>query len=274
MTGISKAFNFAIAYLDDIIIFSRMAEEHLSYIRQVFEKLRAAKFSTKLSKCHFFSKETQYLGHILSTNGIQTLPSKMHAIQNMQPPTTPKQVHAFLGLVGYYRKFIKHFVKIAKPLTLLTCQQVKFDWTPSHHEAFLHLKESITQTPILHYPDPNKRYIVYTDTSDYACGTQLSQEHDGTEFPVVFLLHIFWETQRKWNTNEQEAYGVYYAITKWDYYLQGVDIIVRNDQKPLTKFLNGKDANKVNRWGLELATYNITFEWISGASNKAANCLS
>ena len=83
------------------------------------------------------------------------------------------------------------------------------------------------------------------------------------------------ETQRKWSTTEQEAYGVYYAVTKWNYYLQGADIIVRNDHKPLAKFLNGKNANnKVNRWGLELATYNITFEWISGAKNKAADCLS
>ena len=83
------------------------------------------------------------------------------------------------------------------------------------------------------------------------------------------------ETQRKWSTTEQEAYGVYYAVTKWKYYLQGADIIVRNDHKPLTKFLNRKNANnKVNRWGLKLATYNITFEWISGAKNKAADCLS
>ena len=83
----------------------------------------------KLSKCHFFSKEIQYLGHILSTKGIQPLPLKMQAIQNMHPPTTPKQVLAFLGLVGYYRKIIKNFRKIAKPLKLLICQQVKYDWT-------------------------------------------------------------------------------------------------------------------------------------------------
>ena len=174
-----------------------MAEHHLSHIRQVFEKLKAAKLSMKLSKCHFFSKEIQYLGHILSTKGIQPLPSKMQAIQNMHPPTKPKQVCAFLSLVGNYRKFIKNFMKIAKPLTLLTCQHVKFDWTPTHHEAFLHLKESITQAPILCYPDPNKRYIVYTDASDDTCRVQLSQEHDGTEFPIAFLLHTFSETQRK-----------------------------------------------------------------------------
>ena len=227
------------------------------------------------SKCSFFSKEIQYLGHILSATGIWPLPAKTHAIQNMKPPTTPKQVRAFLGLVGYYQKFIKGFAKIAKPLTLLTRQQVKFDWTPVHHATFLHLKEAIVQAPILHYPNPTKKYIVYTDSSDDACRAQLSQEHNGTEFPVAFLSHTFMETQQKWSTTEQEAFGVYYTITKWNYYLQGADIIVWNDHKPLAWFLNGKNTNnKVNRWSLELATYNICFEWISGAKNKAADCLS
>ena len=150
--------------------------------------------------------------------------------------------------------------------------EVKFGWTPNHHEAFLKLKESIIQAPILHYP---KKYIVYTDASDDACRAQLSWEHNGTEFQIAFLLHTFLETQRKWSTTEQEAYGVYYAITKWNYYLQGADIIVRNDHKPLTKFLNGRNANnKVNGWELELATYNLTIEWISGAHSKAADGLS
>ena len=121
----------------------------------------------------------------------------MQAIQQMQSPTTPKQVRAFLGLVRYYRKFIKNFAKIAKPLTLLTRQQVKFNWIPSHHTAFLTLKEAIIQAPILHYPNLNKRYIIYRDTSDVACRAQLSQEHDGMEFSIAFLSHTFTETQRK-----------------------------------------------------------------------------
>ena len=190
----------------------------------------------------------------------------------MNLPTTPKQVRAFLGLVGYYRKFIKGFAKVAKPLTR---QQVKFEWTPDHQTAFEHLKNAIVQAPILHYPNPNKTYIVYMEALDDACRAQLSQNHDGTEFPVAFLSHTFSETQWKWSTTKQEAFGVYYTITKWNYYLQGANIIVRNGHKSLARFLNGKNANnKVNRWSLELATYNITFEWISGARNKAADCLS
>ena len=162
-------------------------------------------------------------------------------------PTTPKQVQAFLGLVCFYWKFIKNFAKIAKPLTLLTRQLVKFDWTAVHHAAFLTLKEAMTQAPILHYPDPNWKYIVYTDASSDAYRAQLSQEQNGMEFPIVFLSHTFTETQSKWSTTEQEPYGVYYAVTKWNYYLQGANVIVHNDHKPLERFLNGKNANnKVN----------------------------
>ena len=104
----------------------------------------------------------------------------------------PKQV-----LLGYYRKFISNFVKIGKPLTLLTYQQAKFEWTLTHHNAFLRLKESVIQAPMLHYPNSKKCYIVYTDTSDDASGAQLSQEHDGTEFPIAFLSHTFTDTQQK-----------------------------------------------------------------------------
>ena len=174
MSGILKDFNFAIAYLDDIIIFSKTPWEHLSHIRMVFKKLKSANLSMKKSKCSFFSKEIQYLGHMLSVTGIRPLPAKTHAIQHMHPSMMPKQVRTCLGLVGYYRKFIKGFAKIAKPLTLLTRQQIKFEWTPEHHTAFLHLKEAIVQAPILHYPNPEKRYIVYTDASDNACRAQLS----------------------------------------------------------------------------------------------------
>ena len=115
----------------------------------------------------------------------------------MCPPTTPKQIHVFLGLVGYYRKFIKNFAKITKLLTLLTRQQVKFEWTPGHQEAFVKLKDSIIQAPILHYPNPSKRYIVCTDASDDTCRALLTQEYDGTEFPIAFLSNTFFGNPKK-----------------------------------------------------------------------------
>ena len=120
MTGVLKDLPFAMAYLDDIIIYSSTPEEHLQYIKAVFKKLHHAKLSMKLSKCHFFAKEIQYLGHILAVEGIRPVPAKTEAIKAMHPPVNPKQVCAFLRLVGYYRKFIKNFAKIAKPLTVLT----------------------------------------------------------------------------------------------------------------------------------------------------------
>ena len=116
MTGVLKDLLFAMAYLDDIIIHSSTPQEHLQHIKTVFEKLRHAKLSKKLSKCHFFTKKIQYLRHILGMEGIRPVPAKTEAIKAMHPPVNPKQVHAFLRLVGYYRKFIKNFAKIAKPL--------------------------------------------------------------------------------------------------------------------------------------------------------------
>ena len=206
--------------------------------------------------------------------GIIPVPAKTEAIKAMHPPVNPKQVCAFLGLVGYYRKFIKNFAKIAKPLTMLTRMDAKFEWKETHHCAFLKLKDAIIQAPILRYPDTTKPYIMYTDASDDACRAQLSQMHNKAEFPVAFLSHTFTDTQRRWSTPEQEAYGIYFAIKKWTYYLQGADIIVQNYHKPLAQFLNWKNRNtKINRWRLELASYNITLEWISGTKNKAADCL-
>ena len=103
------------------------------------------------------------------------------------------------------------------------------------------------QTPILHYPDPSKHYIVYTDASDDARGAELSQEHDGQELPVSFLSHTFTDTQQKWSITEQEAYGIYYVVTKWNFYIQGSDIFVQNDHNPLQKFLNGKECEQQSK---------------------------
>ena len=195
MMGILKDLLFAMAYLDDIIIYSSTSEEHLQHIKTVFEKLCHAKLSMKLSKCHFFTKEIQYLGHILGIEGIRPVPAKTEAIKAMHPPVNPKQVCAFLRLVGYYRKFIKNFAKIAKPLTVLTRMDVKFKWKESHRCTFMKLKDTIIQAPILRYPDTTKPYIMYTDASDDACGAHLSHMHEEVEFPVAFLSHTFTDTQ-------------------------------------------------------------------------------
>ena len=214
MTGVLRDLPFAMAYLDNIIIYSPTPEEHLQHIKTVFEKLHHAKLSMKLSKCHFFTKEIQYLGHILGVEGIRPVPAKTEAIKATHPPVNPKQVCAFLGLVGYYRKFIKNFAKIAKPLTVLTRMDVKFKRKETHSCASMKLKDAIIQAPILRYLDTAKPYIMYTDTSNDACRAQLSQMHEEVKFPVAFLSHTFTDTQRRWGTPEQEAYGIYFAIKK------------------------------------------------------------
>ena len=191
MTGVLKDLPFAMAYLDDIIIYSSTPEEHLQHIKTVFEKLHHAKLSMKLSKCHFFAKEIQ-LPQTHSRHGRdQTSPSQNRSHQGHDPPVNPKQIRAFLRLVGYYRKFIKNFAKIEKPLTMLTRMDVKFEWKETHHCAFMKLKDAIIQAPILRYPDTTKPYIMYMDASNDACGAQLSQMHNEAEFPVAFLLHTF-----------------------------------------------------------------------------------
>ena len=143
MTGIWKDFSFTIAYLDNIIS-SKTAEEHLDHIKHVFKKLRRTHLSMKLSKSHFVTNEIQYLGRILSTKGTKPLPLKTQTIQIMHPPKMPKQSCAFIGL----QKIYKNFAKIAKPLILLTHQQAKFEWTPTHDNTFLTLKESVILAPI------------------------------------------------------------------------------------------------------------------------------
>ena len=213
MNKVLKDSPFTIAYLDDMIIYSKSAKEHLGYFHKVFQKLHDAKSTMKLSRCHFFAKEIQYLGHIHSNTGIKPLPPRQQLL-NSWTPRTAKQVRAFLGLVDYYHRFIKNFAHIAKPLTALTQHDAKFTWTSGHLTAFNTLKSALLKAPILCYPHSFKCYIVYTDASDDTCGAHLSQEHNGQELPVAFPSCTFMHTQCKWSTTEQEPYGVYHAVTK------------------------------------------------------------
>ena len=172
-------------------------------------------------------------------------------------------------LLQVHQEFCSHSKAIDSPYP--SWCKVCLDIKPSH--SIQHAQSALLESSILHHSDPYK-HIVYMDASNDACGAQLSQEHDGRELTVAFLSHTFTDTQWKWRTMEQKTYGIYCAVPKWNYYLQGSDIIAHNHHKPLQKFLKDKNANMVKRWSLELATSNIIFEWISGARNKAADCLS
>ena len=190
MNKIPNDLPFTIAHLDDISCYSKNVEEHLDHLQQVFQNFCDVELPMKLSKCHLFTKEIQYFGHVLSTTGIKPLSTKTTAIKTDATFKNVKQVRAFLALVGYYHKFIKNFAQIAKPLTTLTHHDAKFDLTPGHHAPFSTLKSILIEARILHYPDPSKCYIVYADASDDACVGQWLQEHDGKELPVAFLSNI------------------------------------------------------------------------------------
>lgn len=280
MNKVLNGLNFAFAYLDDIIIFSESAEQHLKHIEIVLARLRQAQLKLKKSKCLFFKKELHYLGHLLTTDGIKPQREKIKAIQEMKPPKNPKGVREFLGMVGYYRKFISRFADAARPMTKLTRKDCKFEWTADCQKGFEYLTSCLIHEPILKYPDPNKRYVIFTDASDQAASAVLTQEYpdaDGSmkEMPIAYLSAQFSDTQFKWSTIVKEGYAIYYAIKKWRHYLEDSEILLKSDAKSLEKFLMGKTDNlKLDRWSLELQGRNIQVQHIPSYKNKAADCLS
>ena len=148
--------SFAMGYLDDIIIFSKTEEEHLQHVEEILVRLRKFRLKMKREKCSFFKKNIQYLGHLVSERGFELLLEKLESIRKMAALRTAKEVKQFLGLIGYYRKFVPHFADISRPLTKLTCHNVVFEWTDQCSKAFNHLRELLMDYPILRYPDPKK----------------------------------------------------------------------------------------------------------------------
>ena len=186
----------------------------------------------------------------------------------------------YLGMVGYYRKFINRFTDAARPLTKLTQKDCKFIWSDECQTGFEYLRTCLTESPRLKYPDPHKGYVVFTDASDQAAAAVLTQEcidNDGQmkKMPVAYLSAQFNDTQFKWSTVVKEGYAIYHAIKKWRYYLEDAEFLLKSDAKSLQKFLNGKTDNlKLDRWSLELQGRNIKVEHIPSYKNKAADCLS
>ena len=162
---------------DDIIIFSKTEEEHLQHLEQIFVRLRKFGLKMKCEKCSFFKKHIQYLGHLVSEREFEPLPEKLESIRKMPAPRTAKEVKQFLGLIGYYRKFVPRFADISQPLTKLTHHNVVFEWTDQCSKAFNHLRELLMEYPILRYPDPKQGYILYTDASGIGWSGVLTQEH-------------------------------------------------------------------------------------------------
>ena len=280
-----KGITFAFGYLDDILIFSPDNKTHLKHLEIVFQRLREADLKLKASKCNFFKKHIQYLGHLVSGEGIEPLPEKLEAVRKMPPPTTPKEVRQFLGLVGYYRKFVPKFADIARPLTNLTKLDVPYEWTTRCQEAFEFLKEMLLKEPVLKYPDPSKPYTLFTDASKFAWACVLTQEYehefDGKKrkilHPITYMSGLFKGSQVNWATLTKEAYAIYVSVKKLDHYLQDAEVTLRSDHLPLKSFLQKNTLNtKVNNWAIDITSRcrNIQFEYIKGIKNTLADTMS
>ena len=275
INDVLKGCNFAMGYLDDIIIYSRSEKEHLEHLEEIFTRLKTAGLKLKLEKCCFFKKHIQYLGHLISADGIQPLPEKLESIAKMPAPKNPKEVKQFLGLVGYYRKFVPRFADISRVLTHLTKKDVEFKWTPECEKCFQILKEFLQQAPILRYPDPKPSYTLYTDASKYAYAGVLTQHNNGTDHPITYVSGLFRGSQLNWATLTKEAYAIYMSVNKLSFYIDTAKITVKSNHLPLKKFLEKNTLNsKVNNWAVELESQNITFEYIPGIRNTLADTLS
>ena len=223
-----SGLTFAFGYLDDILVYSPDMKTHLEHLRKLFMRLREADLKMKEVKCSFLKKHIQYLGHIVSGKGITPMPEKLECIKNMPPPKTAKEVKQFLGLIGYYRKFVPRFPDLARPLNVLTRKDVPFEWTPICQESFELLKTCLMTEPILKYLDPDYPYVLFTDASKYAWACILTQEKihqiEGKEVkiphPITYMSGLFRGSQLNWVCLTKEAYAIYMYIKKLAYYLE------------------------------------------------------
>ena len=275
--------DFAMAYLDDIIIFSRNEKEHLQHIEIIFQKLKEAGLKLKESKCDFFKKEIHYLEHLISDQGIYPLPEKLDTIQNMLKPRNSKEIKQFLGLCGYYRMFVPCFADISRPLAKLTGHEVKWNWCTKCDLSFQMMKDYLISEPILKYPDTSKPYTIFTDTSKYGWAGVLTQEHTSVVYgkevtanhPVSFVSGMFHGSQLNWAAVTKEAYAIYMTIKKSTFYLTGQGITLRSDHLPLKKFLNhGTLNNTVDNWAVEIESFKIKFMHIAGKDDILTDTLS
>ena len=283
MNKVLKGLKFAMTYLEDIIIFSENELQHLEHLEIVFSCLQEAELKMKHSKGDFFKSKIHYLGHLISPEGISPLPNKLDCINHMPAPKDAKEIKQFLGLTGYYRKFVPRFADISRPLTTLTKKDRKFEWTPACQKSFELLKEMLCGEPVLKYADTSKPYTLYTDVSKFGWAGVLTQSHttviDGksttTDHPVAFVSGLFRGSQLNWAALTKEAFAIYMSVKKLSFYLTDAQILLRSDHKPLEKFLLKNMLNsKVNNWAMELEAFNIQFDYIKGSNNILVDTLS
>ena len=266
-----------LVYLDDIVIYGKNLVDHNNRLREVFIALH--KFNLKLQpdKCKFLHKEVMYLGHIISEEGTKPDPNKISAIQIIKPPTNQKGVKSFLGLIGYYRKFISNFAKFANPLNKLLRKNIPFVWDAFCDEAFNHLKETITKTPILQFPLFDKKFFITTDASDYAIGGVLSQNHNpqSHDLPIAYASRALNNAEKNYSTTDKEMLAIVWAVTHFRPYVYGRKFTVVTDHRPLVWVFNVKDTtSRMMRWRIKLEEYDFDIVYKQGKLNTNADALS
>ncbi|GKC52715.1 putative reverse transcriptase domain-containing protein [Tanacetum coccineum] len=206
---------FVIVFIDDILIYSKIQEEHVEHLRLVLELLKKEKLYAKFFKCEFWLREVQFLGHVINSNGIHVDPSKIEAVKNWKALRTPTEVRSFLGLAGYYHRFIENFSKIAKSLTILTQKSKTFNWGEEQEYAFQTLMDKLCNAPVLALPDGLEDFVVYCDSSGIGLGCVLIQKGKVIAYASRQLkIH-----ENNYTTHDLELGAVVFAFKIWRHYL-------------------------------------------------------
>ena len=263
--AIGHCSDFAANYLDDIIVFSRTAEDHMEHLERIFAALQMADLKIKVLKCEFFKKHVSYLGFLIGETGIHCDRTKVEATNKITTPTSIEEVHQFNGMCSYYQKLILHYSDISKCFNDTTKKGATFNWTKECDAAFKLLKEKLMEDLVLISPQVDKDYVFRCDASKYSYSGILQQTRPSTEelAPVAYFSGNFNKIQVKWNITEEEAYAIYKSVKKFAFYITGTITTVFSDHKPLKNFFEGgMNITKLHRWSLELQEFDISLEFI------------
>ena len=269
-------YKSALIYIDDIILFSKSVDEHLKHLEEVFQRLRDANLKLNPKKCEFAKQELEYLGHLVTPNGIKPCPSKIQAVKEFPVPKNLKQLRSFLGLANYYRRFINNFAQIAYPLNQLTKKSIKFVWASECQEAFDKLKRALTSAPILTYPDFTKEFHLFVDASSTGIGMALAQiSVDGLEKVIAYNGRNFTQAETNYSTTERECLALIEGIKRFQPYLHGRKFTVHTDHNALRWIMNiTSPVGRLARWSLLLQQFNFDVVYRSGKSHGNADGLS
>jgi len=261
--------------LDDIIIFAKSFDEHLSRLSEIFERIRLAKLKLKPSKCSLLQKKVSFLGHIISKDGIEVQPDKVETVKTWPRHKTIHDVRSFLGLCGYYRRFIERFSDIAAPLYGLTQKGVRFHWTMEHEQAFGTLKEKLTEAPILGTPEPEGEYILDTDASLTGVGAVLSQVQNGQERVLGYASRTLQPPEQKYCTTRRELLAVVYGLKQYRQYVLGRPFTIRTDHSALTWLKRTPEPMpQLARWLTYIEQYDYRVIHRPGTKHGNADALS